>query len=127
PSRVGALDDSLSFIYEDEKKGGLGPSRPNIPEWLTSLRDFFRDDVVALVQKDAIERRGLTELLFEPETLPLLEKNVELVATLMSAKGLIPDAARDAARQIVREVVDDIRKALEAEVRTAILGALRRN
>jgi uncharacterized protein with von Willebrand factor type A (vWA) domain len=45
----------------------------------------------------------------------------------MSAKGLIPDTARDAARQIVREVVDEIRKALEAEVRTAILGALKRN
>jgi len=124
--RLGDLDKTLSFVY-DEKTGGIGPSRPYIPKWLASVREFFSHEVVALVQKDAIEMKGLTQLLFEPETLPLLEKNVELVATLMSAKGLIPDTAREAARQIVREVVEDIRRALESEVRTAILGALRRN
>jgi hypothetical protein len=126
PGRLGDLDQSLSFVY-DEQTGGLGPSRPYIPKWLAAVREFFSHEVVALVQKDAIEKKGLTQLLFEPETLPLLEKNVELVATLMSARGLIPDRAREAARQIVREVVDEIRKALEAEIRTAILGALRRN
>jgi hypothetical protein len=126
PSRLGDLDQALSFVYEDEK-AGLGSSRPYIPKWLASLRDFFRHDVVALVQKDAIEKKGLTSLLFEPETLPLLEKNVELVATLVAAKGLVPDRAREAARQIVREVVDEVRKKLETEVRTAVLGAVRRD
>lgn len=126
PGRLGDLDQALSFIYDD-KSGGLGGSRPYIPKWLAAVREFFSHDVVALVQKDAIEKKGLTQLLFEPETLPLLEKNVELVATLMSARGLIPDRAREAARQIVREVVEEIRKALESEIRTAIIGALRRN
>lgn len=126
PGRLGDLDQALSFIYDD-KSGGLGGSRPYIPKWLAAVREFFSHDVVALVQKDAIEKKGLTQLLFEPETLPLLEKNVDLVATLMSARGLIPDRAREAARQIVREVVEEIRKALESEIRTAIIGALRRN
>lgn len=119
------LDDALSFVYGD-KRGGIGGSRPYIPKWLGALRRFFRHDVVALVQKDAIEKKGLTELLFEPETLPYLEKNVSLVATLVSAKGLIPDEARAIARQVVREVVDDLRKKLETSVRTSILGAVRR-
>ena len=61
--------------------------RPYMPKWLAGLREFFRHDVVALVQKDAIERKGLTQLLFEPETLPFLEKNVELVATLHCARA----------------------------------------
>jgi Mg-chelatase subunit ChlD len=120
------LDEALSFVYE-ERSANLGRSRPYIPKWLASLREFFRHDVVALVQKDAIEKRGLTQLLFEPETLPFLEKNVELVATLLSAKGLIPDQARETARQIVREVVEDVRRKLETELRTAILGAVRRD
>ncbi|MCC7383155.1 MAG: VWA domain-containing protein [Deltaproteobacteria bacterium] len=119
------LDDALSFVYGD-KRGGIGGSRPYIPKWLGALRRFFRHDVVALVQKDAIEKKGLTELLFEPETLPYLEKNVGLVATLVSAKGLIPDEAKTIARQVVREVVDDLRKKLETSVRTSILGAVRR-
>jgi VWA domain-containing protein len=127
-SKLGELDEALSFVYEsDQRSGSLAKSRPYIPKWLASLRDFFRQDVIALVQKDAIEMKGLTQLLFEPETLPLLEKNVELVATLLSAKGLIPDQAREMARQIVREVVEDVRKRLETSMRTAILGAVRRD
>ncbi|MBI4951181.1 MAG: VWA domain-containing protein [Myxococcales bacterium] len=124
--RLGDLDDALSFVY-DERRADLGGSRPYLPKWLGQLREFFRADVVALVQKDAIEKKGLTQLLFEPETLPYLEKNIDLVTTLMSARGLVPDEAREVARGIVRDVVDDLRKKLESEVRTAIYGAVRKN
>ncbi|HEU5057141.1 MAG TPA: VWA domain-containing protein, partial [Kofleriaceae bacterium] len=123
--RVGELDEALGFVY-DERKGGRGGGRPYVPRWLAALREFFRHDVVALVQKDAIDRRGLTELLFEPETLPYLEKNVDLVATILSARALVPDEAREIARGIVREVVEELRKKLESQVRTAVYGALRR-
>ncbi|HUQ01960.1 MAG TPA: VWA domain-containing protein [Kofleriaceae bacterium] len=125
--RLGDFDQALGFVYDDERRGGTGASRPYLPKWLGLLREFFAKDVVALVQKDAIDRKGLTELLFEPETLPYLEKNVDLVATLLSARGLVPDKAKDIARQIVREVVDDLRKQLESEVRTSLLGAARRS
>jgi Mg-chelatase subunit ChlD len=128
-ARMKEFDEALGFAYDEtsSKRGGSAGSRPYLPKWLGLLREFFTKDVVALVQKDAIEKRGLTELLFEPETLPLLEKNVELVATLLGARGLVPDTAKDAARQIVKEVVDELRKQLESEVRTSILGAVRRN
>lgn len=125
--RLGDLDGALEFVYGTGKQGGRGGSAPYIPKWLGALREFFNHEVVALVQKDAIQRRGLTQLLFEPETLPFLEKNVELVATIISARGLIPDQAKAIARQVVREVVDELRKKLETEVRTAIIGALRRD
>lgn len=124
PSRVSELDGALGFVYDE---GGSGASRPYIPKWLAALREFFSNDVIALVQKDAILRKDLTQLLFEPETLPFLEKNVDLVATLITSKGLVPDRAREAARQIVREVVDEVRKKLESEVRTAVIGAVARD
>jgi Mg-chelatase subunit ChlD len=98
-----------------------------VPAWLGALRKFFARDVVSMVQRDAVERKGLAELMFEPETLPLLEKNVSLVSTLIAARGLIPDRAKDIARQIIREVVDELRKRLETKVRTAVLGALKRD
>lgn len=125
--RLDDFDEALGFAYDESRKGGSTGSRPYLPKWLGLLREFFTKDVVALVQKDAIERKNMTELLFEPETLPLLDKNVELVATLMAARGLVPDKAKDVARQIVKEVVDDLRKQLGSEVRTALLGAARRN
>ena len=119
------LDGALSFVY-GEQKPSTG-SRPYLPKWLGLVRKFFREDVIALVQKDAIEKKGLTQLLFEPETLPYLEKNVDLVSTLLGARGLVPDAAKDIAREIVREVVEELRKKLESVTRTAIYGAVRRN
>jgi Mg-chelatase subunit ChlD len=125
--QLGDLDEALGFVYGSGSALGGRASRPNLPKWLGLIRDFFREDVVALVQKDAIERKGLTQLLFEPETLPFLEKNVDLVTTLLSAKGLVPDAAKEIARQIVREVVEELRKKLESETRTSIYGAVRRN
>ena len=126
--RLADFDEALGFAYDEgSRRGGTAGSKPYLPKWLGLLRELFPKDVIALVQKDAIERKNLTELLFEPETLPLLDKNVELVATLMAARGLVPDRAKDAARQIVQEVVDDLRKQLESEVRTALLGAARRN
>ncbi len=118
------LDETLDFVY-----GGMTPRglTAYIPRWLDRVRKFFDGETIALVQKDAIEKKGLTRLLFEPETLPYLEKNVDLVATLLSARAMVPDEARDIARAIVREVVEELRKKLETTARTSLLGAVRRN
>jgi Mg-chelatase subunit ChlD len=124
---VGELDRALSFVYGDEQAGGKGATRPYLPQWLAAVRRFFRHDVVAMVQQDAIERRNLTQLLLEPETLPLLDRNVELAATILAAKQLVPDRAKDTARAIVREIAEELRRKLESEVRGAVLGALRRD
>lgn len=119
-----ALDDTLDFVYGVGRKSGL---TSYLPRWLERVRGFFSADVVALVQKDAIEKKGLTRLLFEPETLPYLEKNADLVATLLAARALVPDEAKEIARGIVREVVEQLRRKLESSTRTALIGAVRRH
>lgn len=125
PRDLREIDDALDFPYnEGDRRSGGGAY---VPRWLEAIRRHFGSETVALMQKDAIERKGITQLLFEPETMPLLEKNVELVSLLLSAKGMIPDAAKEAARAIVREVVDDLKRRLESAVRTAVYGALRKD
>ncbi|HET8697200.1 MAG TPA: VWA domain-containing protein [Gammaproteobacteria bacterium] len=123
-SELEDLDETLEFVYGQQRTTGL---TAYIPKWLERVRHFFRSDVVALVQKDAIEKKGLTRLLFEPETLPYLEKTPDLVATLLAAQALVPDDAKEMARKIVREVVDELRRKLQTQTRTAILGAVKRN
>jgi hypothetical protein len=125
-SRYGDLDDALDVVYGDARKGGRGKKGAWVPKWLERVRALFRHEVVALIQKDAIERKGLVSLLFEPETLPYLEKNVDLVATIVAAKELVPDEAKALARQIVAEVVEKLRMKFASTTRTAVLGALRR-
>ncbi len=132
PQMLVGIDDSLSFIYEGGEKGasldGSALYVPkNLAKWLQDIRKFFPTDAVALIQKDAIEKKNLKSLLFEPETMPLLEKNIDLVTTLLQYKNYIPDRAKDVARELVREIVEEIKKRLENDVRQAIVGALRRN
>lgn len=122
------LDNTLELVYGEEKgRGGAEASLPNIPRWLGDVRRYFAGDVVAMVQADAIERRGLRQLLFEKETLPRLEKNVELAATIVALQGMIPDEVKDTAREVVRDIAEQIREKLEPQVRQAVVGALARN
>ena len=107
--------------------GGLGASVPYVPTWLGDIRRYFPREVVAFMEKDAIERRGLKQLLLEPETLQTLEKDVSLVATMLAFKDLMPEQTRQTARQVVAEIVEDLRRRLETELRQAVLGALRRD
>lgn len=130
-----AIDEALAAIYDEtqgedgrgRRSAGLGPSAPNLAKWLGDIRTYFREDVVAVIQNDAIEKRGLTQLLFEPETLKSVEPNPQLVGTLMSLKGRIPERTKETARMVVRAVVEKIKRLLEQRIRQAVMGALNRN
>jgi hypothetical protein len=124
---LGGVDRALDFLYGEERTAGLGESAPYVPTWLGDIRRYFPRDVVAFLEKDAIERRGLKQLLLEPETLEHLEKDVSLVATILAYKDLMPEKTRQSARQVVRQIVEDLRKRLEQQTRQALLGALRRD
>src|SRR6185295_19374081 len=80
-----------------------------------------------LIQKDAIERRGLKQLLFEPEILANVEPSLDLAATVLAMQNMVPEKAKAAARDLVRRVVEEVRKRLESQFTQAIRGALQRN
>jgi len=126
------MDAALAAIYSREvdsetgtgKSAGRGKSVPNLAKWLTDVRSFFPSDIVSVIQTDAIERKGLTKLLLEPETLKNVKPDISMVGTLMSLKGQIPEKSKDTARELVRAVVDEIMKRLEQDLRRAVTGAL---
>lgn len=126
------MDAALAAIYDGEgqshgdggKQGGKGKSVPNLAKWLTDVRSFFPQDIVSIIQSDAIERKGLTKLLFEPETLKNVKPDISMVGTLMALKGQIPEKSKDTARELVKSVVDEIMKRMEQDLRRAVTGAL---
>src|SRR3954470_4470022 len=130
------MDAALAAIYDEvpedddgspkQRSAGLGASAPRLAKWLGDIRTYFKEDVVTVIQSDAIERKGLTQLLFEPETLKQVEPNPQLVGTLMSLKGRIPERTKETARMVVRAVVEKIKRLLEQRLRQAVLGALNR-
>lgn len=142
------LDDALAFIYGGAggeagssgggsssgaagsapggRSAGHGKSSPNLAKWLGDVRTFFPPDIVSVIQTDAVERKGLTRLLFEPELLSQVKPDIGMVATLMSLRGQIPERTKETARELVRQVVDEIMKRLEQDIRRAVIGALNR-
>jgi len=109
------------------RQGGLGASAPKVARWLGDIRAYFPSTVVQVMQKDAIERLNLTELLLEPEMLEAVEPDVHLVGTLLSLNRVMPDRAKESARAVVRKVVGELEKRLAQRTRSAVSGALDRS
>ena len=132
------IDAALGALYDSDadqggssqtggqRGSGLAASAPRVARWLGDIRTFFPVSVVQVMQKDAIERLGLTRLLLEPEMLDAVEPDVHLVATLLSLSRVIPEQARESARAVVRTVTTDLERRLAQRTRSAVAGALNR-
>ena len=121
------IDKTLEALYDTERKGGLGPSSPNVSRWLGDIRTYFPNTVVKVMQQDALKRLNLTSMLLEKEMLENVEPDVHLVATLMTLSRVIPSKTKDTARQVVRKVVEDLMKKLSQPTQQAIAGSLNRS
>lgn len=130
-----AMDDALEALYHAEegagglagRRGGLGASAPNVARWLGDIRQYFPSGVVRVMQKDALERLHLHEMLLEPELLGAAEPDIHLVATLLSLSRVIPNRTKETARVVVRKVVDDVERRLAEPLRQSVRGALSRS
>ena len=121
------MDKTLQALYNTERKGGLGPSSPNVSRWLSDIREYFPNSVVQVMQDDAIKRLNLTSLLTEPEVLEQVVPDVHLVANLMTLGRLIPDKTKHTARLVVKKVVDELMQKLSGPTQQAISGSLSRS
>jgi Mg-chelatase subunit ChlD len=132
------IDRALSSLYDptsgeaddlsrgEKRRGGTGASQPGIARWLGDIRNYFPSSVVRVMQKDALERLNLNQLLLEPEMLEAIEPDVHLVANLLSLRGAMPAKTKETARLVVRRVVDELMRRLQEPLRSAISGALNR-
>jgi hypothetical protein len=95
-----------------------------LAKWLGDVRKFFPEDAVSVIQSDAIARKGLKQLLLEPETLKTVKPDISMVSTLMALNRQIPEKAKESARELVKAVVDELMKRMEQDLRRAVTGAL---
>ena len=124
------MDQTLSALYDgapDEKrKGGLGGSSPKVARWLGDIRTYFPTSVVQVMQKDALDRLNLRQMLLQPEMLGAIEPDIHLVSTIISLNRVIPEKTKETARMVVRKVVEELEKKLEGPIRQSIMGSLNR-
>ena len=132
----GRMDQALEYLYGREyqgrglrKDGGAGsldPSQVTLVNWLGEVRQLFPRETVEIIEKHALERYGLTELVTDPATLERLEPNQQLLRTLLTLRHHLKGEVLHMARKIVRQVVEEIRRKLESEVRQTLAGSLNR-
>jgi Mg-chelatase subunit ChlD len=139
------MDRALDFLYGREyahrgvregqgaggsgasgRQGGSGESVLTIPEWLHDVRELFPRETVEILERHALERYGMTDLVTDEEVLRKLEPSYELLKTVLSFRHLMGPKVLDVARQVVRQVVEDLRRRLAREVRPVLWGRLSR-
>src|SRR5262245_1469368 len=120
------MDRVLEALYDADRKGSLAGSQPGVARWLGDIRTYFPSSVVRVMQKDALDRLGLRQMLLEPEMLAGVEPDVHLVSTLLSLSHVIPRRTKETARAVVRKVVEDLQQRLGQRTAQAVRGALSR-
>lgn len=131
------MEETLDYLYEreygdeqeirKERGGGSEGSRLTVPHWLSRIKKLFPKQTVEIMERHALEKYQMTELLTDPEELRKLEPNKELLKTILSLKHMMKGEVLFLAREIVRKVADDLMKKLEQELRQSFFGKLNRN
>lgn len=130
------MDQALAALYDaqgpgglqsKDRRGGRGASAPSVARWLGDIRKYFPSSVVQVMQRDALERLNLRDMLLQPEMLSSVQPDVHLVANLIALSRVIPANTKETARLVVRRVVDELMKRLAEPMRSAISGALDRS
>lgn len=131
------MEQVLDFIYSKEygeeqevremRGGGMEDSNITVPRWITKVKTLFPKKTVEIMEKHALQRYNMTELLTDPEILNRLEPNKELCKTILQLKHMMKGPVLDVARRIVKQVADELTKKLEQELRQSFFGKLNRN
>ena len=131
-----AMDGALAALYDTgpapgpgqrgPRSAGLGASAPLVARWLGDIRSYFPATVVQVMQRDAIDRLNLRQLLLEPELLESIQPDVHLIGTLLSLTKVMPETTKATARRVVAGVVAEVERRLANRTRAAVSGALNR-
>ena len=130
-----ARDAALDWLYgrdgDLEKRGirsgpgragGDGPSALTTVDWLNDITRLFPRETVERLQRDAIERYEITDIVTDPGVLERIEPNPALLKAVLQTKHLMNPEVLRLARRLVDAVVRDLMAKLATEVRAAFTG-----
>ena len=104
-------DDDFLFsdlgIYDKKisKKADYSESSLSILKWLKKTRMIFPNKTVEIMEKDAIKRYNLKEILTDKDILNSIEPNEEILEMILMMKEQMDTETLLIAKRIVKEVV----------------------
>jgi hypothetical protein len=131
-------DAALEYLYGREgqgrnrragSRGGPGtldPSNLTVPEWINAVHTLFPQRTIERIEKDALERYKVSELVTNVDLLKRAEPNMTLLKAVLHTKHLMNQELLGVAREMVRKVVEQLMAKLAQPVRSVFLGAVDR-
>lgn len=132
-------DQCLSYLYDREygsdrnvrgqgQSGGLGESALTVPDWINQIHELFPKRTIERLEKDALERYQLDEMVTNPDVLARAQPNATLLKAVLRTKHLMNQEVLKAAQYLVRKAVEELMKKMAVDIRNAFQGSLdRRN
>lgn len=137
PDEYARQDSALEFLYGREHKGrnvragkggpgSLDPSQLTVPDWINSVHELFPQRVIERIEKDALERYGLEEMVTNPEMLRKAEPSETLLRAVLRTKHLMNPSVLALARTLVRKVVQQLLEKLATDIQNPFVGSVLR-
>ncbi len=117
-----ARDQVLEYLFQREyqrrggRQGGQDKGHLTPATWLGKVRKVFPQTTSEYLQKQAIDRYQMTQLLSDPEVLRQSTPNIELVQTLLTFRNHLPKSVMVEVRRIIRIVCEALEQKLAQKV-----------
>lgn len=109
-----------------DRSASLDPSQLSVPDWIQEVHTLFPRETIERLEKDAVERFQIDEVVTNVEVLERVQPSEALLGAVLRTKHLMNPEVLAAARKLVQRVVEELMKKLAKEVRQAFGGTLDR-
>ena len=127
------IDETLNFLYDREytQNGGYSLDNSNsskeksaltVPKWISKVKKLFPKETVEIMQKQALEKYKLTEMLMDENILKEIEPNIELLKNILTFKDMMSQNVKKLAYDIVKKTLEEIKNKMEVEIKKVFYG-----
>ncbi len=128
-----AAGEALDWLYErgDELEerdiaargtGMVGSGKLSVPDWLNHIHKLFPRETIERLERDAVEKYQIHEVVTNPEVLKRIEPNETLLRAVLLTKHLMNPEVLALARELVAKVIRKLMEKLARKVRYTFHG-----
>lgn len=132
-----AMDAAMAWLYGrdpelagrgvfERRQGGRDASALTTPEWINEIHRLFPQETIERLERDAIERFEIDDVVTNPEVLARAQPNETLLKAVLRTKHLMNPEVLAMARKLVEAVVRQLMEALARDLQQAFSGVLDR-
>ncbi|AZZ92450.1 VWA domain-containing protein [Hahella sp. KA22] len=127
-------DKLLDYLYGQEYRrdnrnirgGTLDDSSLTIPEWINGIHELFPKETIERLEKDALERYQIQEMVTNPELLKRAQPSLTLLKAILHTKHLMNQEVLALARTMAKRVIAELLEKLARPMRHPFLGRVHR-